>query len=106
MFSEDLDLMCEDCGNRDKCEECTNVPRKSNSDVQAVEPEKDKYGWHDLRKKPDDVPDTDRKVECRTMTMKGVVNPVFGYFSGDRWCCGMNANVIAWREIEPFEVEE
>lgn len=64
----------------------------------------EQYKWHDLRKNPDDLPNTDRKVECRTITNKGQVNPVFGYYAG-RWCCGMNSNVIAWREIEPFDVE-
>lgn len=35
MFSEDLDVMCEDCGNRDKCEECTKVSRKPQKDYWA-----------------------------------------------------------------------
>lgn len=67
--------------------------------------ESEKYRWHDLRNNPDDLPDSDRKVECRTMTKTGVVNPVFGYYA-DRWCCGINSNVIKWREIEPFEEVE
>lgn len=62
----------------------------------------EKYKWHDLRKNPEDLPDDSRKVECRTVTAKGLVNAVFGYYS-DRWCCGMNSNVIKWREIEPLE---
>lgn len=35
MFSEDLDVMCEDCGNRDKCEECTKVSSKPQKDYWA-----------------------------------------------------------------------
>lgn len=56
--------------------------------------------WH--RDKAD-IPPANVKVECRTKTAKGVINEVFGYHSGDRWCVGMNSNVIAWRFIEPFE---
>lgn len=58
------------------------------------------YRWHDPVADPNDVPDNCRKVECRTRTVKGIVNPVFGYYDGSRWCCGMNSNVILWREVE------
>lgn len=63
------------------------------------------YRWHDLRKNPDDLPLDEAKVICVTETKAGRRNYVFGYHSIEllRWCCGMNDNVIAWREIEPFD---
>lgn len=45
------------------------------------------------------VPDNDRRVLCLTMTKKGILNHVIGYYDHVRWCCGMNSNVIAWMEL-------
>ena len=67
--------------------------------------ESEKYRWHDLRKDPKDLPEDDRKVECITLTKSRKSNHVFGYFDR-RWVCGMCSNVIAWKEIEPFEENE
>ena len=44
------------------------------------------------------LPDSNRKVLCLTRTKKGVLNYVIGYWD-ERWCCGMNSNVIAWMEL-------
>lgn len=85
-----------------------------------------KYRWHDLRKNPDDLPDTTRKIVI-VIDILGVTFEENGYFlqqenkfklqsiwTGERnnWTYreydlkeGMK--VIAWKEIEPFEeVEE
>lgn len=50
------------------------------------------------------LPDGDTKVLCCTITSKGSKNIVLGYWSGDRWACGMNSNVIAWMPLpEAYE---
>ena len=50
------------------------------------------------------IPMNDRKVLCQTMTRKGVPGFVLGYFANERWCCGMNSNVVAWMELpDPWE---
>lgn len=55
----------------------------------------------------DELPLTDERVLCVTVTKKGVKNFVLGYYDGERWCCGMNSNVYAWMYLpQPPEVEE
>lgn len=50
------------------------------------------------------VPTTDERVLCQTVTKKGAVNMIIGYFADGRWCCGMNSNVVAWARLpEPYE---
>lgn len=52
------------------------------------------------------LPEDDKKVLCQTITKKGVTNFVIGYYA-DRWCCGMNSNVIAWQPLpEPYQEEQ
>ena len=49
------------------------------------------------------------RVLCQTQTKKGLLNYVIGYYDydHDRWCCGMNSNVIAWMPLpEPYEGTE
>ena len=53
----------------------------------------------------DRLPDTDRRVLCLTKTKKGLINYVIGYYADDRWCSGMNSNVVAWMEL-PAPPEE
>ena len=53
----------------------------------------------------DRLPDTDCRVLCLTKTKKGIINYVIGYYADDRWCCGMNSNVVAWMEL-PAPPEE
>ena len=54
------------------------------------------------------VPATEDKVLCQTITKKGVVNFVIGYYMEKyRWVCGMNSNVVAWMPLpEPYEEGE
>lgn len=54
------------------------------------------------------LPETEEKVLCWTRTQKGVNNMVVGYYSPElgRWCCGMNSNVIAWRQLPGEELLE
>lgn len=54
------------------------------------------------------LPETEEKVLCWTRTQKGVNNMVVGYYSPQlqRWCCGMNSNVIAWRGLPGDELLE
>ena len=47
----------------------------------------------------DRLPETEEKVLCCTFTKKGVANLVIGYYADDRWCCGMNSNVVAWQPL-------
>ena len=52
----------------------------------------------------DSVPETEDKVLCQTVTKKGAVNMVIGYYADGRWCCGMNSNVVAWQPLpKPWE---
>ena len=54
--------------------------------------------WYDSDK---ELPATDEKVLCVTATKKGVLNVIVGYYAKDRWCCGMNSNVIFWAPLTP-----
>ena len=49
----------------------------------------------------DTLPDSERQVLCITRTKRGTYNYVLGYYSPEleRWCCGMNSNVVAWMEL-------
>lgn len=58
--------------------------------------------WHNLLINQSDVPKTDGKVMCCTVTKTGAKNYVLGCYA-ERWVCGMNGNVIAWKELEEFE---
>ena len=52
----------------------------------------------------DRLPTTDRRVLCQTLTKKGNINFVLGYYFLGGWVCGMNSNVVAWMELpEPWE---
>ena len=76
----------------------------------------EKYRWHDLRKNPNDLPSNDRNVYL-ALDMKEYVTYICGdysenpikddmqrdWFSQDGY---LMKNVIAWKEIEPFEVTE
>ena len=50
-----------------------------------------------------DLPKTSDYVLCCTITQKGVKSIVRGYYDPalERWCCGMNSNVIAWMNMPP-----
>lgn len=54
------------------------------------------------------MPATEDKVLCQTITKKGVVNFVIGYYTEEYgWACGMNSNVVAWMPLpEPYEEVE
>ena len=54
----------------------------------------------------DRLPDSDHRVLCLTKTKKGIINYVIGYYADDRWCCGMNSNVVAWMELPAPPEEE
>ena len=73
----------------------------------------DKYRWHDLRKNPDDLPCKDglyaitiQYDEESSETGFGQYENMYGYTSG--WSATMPSygKIIAWKEIEPFEVIE
>ena len=54
--------------------------------------------WHDLRKNPNDLPDTDRFVHVQTMSDTGKAYYDDGWYSG-----GINGIVIAWCEEPQFK---
>lgn len=49
----------------------------------------------------DRCPENEDYVLCCTQTKRGSKNLVLGYYSPQlqRWCCGMNSNVIAWMKL-------
>lgn len=70
-----------------------------------------KYRWHDLRKDPNDLPELYIRKE---LWFGGNLYSV-GDFCGDYWNADLYRGqsdkeyripVIAWREIEPYEVRE
>lgn len=74
----------------------------------------DKYRWHDLRKNPDDLPQLLQEVLVCTKDSYGNIEysigckvdqvPREGHIVVNGWSClGIP---IAWKYIEPFEVEE
>lgn len=102
--------------------------------INAIE-KMDKYGWHDLRKDPNNLPDKDGIFSvivdvCFSNGVGGYIEysgvycyesmkPVFytrkdgkrvckyrGAKSGKWYSMGLEVDVIAWKYKEPFEVEE
>lgn len=72
-----------------------------------------KYGWHDLRKNPDDLPENDGwYIVYKELYYGGN----YKHYKFVRTCkynhttksfdCGSCLVVKAWRKIEPFEEEE
>lgn len=57
------------------------------------------------RKADEELPDRYIKVLCCTVTKKGYTNRIIGYWD-DRWCCGMNSNVVAWMPLPRYEEGE
>ena len=73
----------------------------------------DKYRWHDLRKDPKDLPNKDGMyLVCITYPAEekavGVAfyGIMYGYKSEWNTLMPNYGNVIAWKEIEPFEEDE
>lgn len=52
------------------------------------------------------LPEPDVRVLCLTQTKAGRTNYVIGYHDGQRWCCGMNSNVIYWQWLPEAPKEE
>lgn len=51
-------------------------------------------------------PGDDRYVLVCTATKKGQKNIKIGYWNGERWCVGMNDNVIAWMDLPDLPEDE
>lgn len=66
-----------------------------------------KYAWHDLRKNPDDLPDTPRLVLTK-IDFEYWEYEISRYMQFEYTGMWMNqkAQPIAWREIEPFGGEK
>lgn len=82
-----------------------------NKSIEALK-KADKYGWHDLRKNSDDLPNDfhtvlicingfEGKAVGVSMAMHNSIMKVWGTESAKY----KDYEVIAWREIEPFEVK-
>lgn len=74
---------------------------------------RDKYKWHDLRKNPDDLP----KENCKQyICFEEYWNPneeqfetgfvIYWFVNGRFSTIGLMVEVIAWKEIEPYEEAE
>lgn len=71
----------------------------------------EKYRWHDLRKNPDDLPNCNSQCLC----YEHYWNPneeccecgyvLYWFINGRFSTIGQKVDVIAWREIEPFDEE-
>ena len=59
-------------------------------------PSADRPKWIPCSKR---LPENGEKVLCQTITKKGQINMVIGFYDFERWCCGMNSNVIAWMPL-------
>ena len=87
---------CRDCGAGD--------PLKF---AKAIVDHHDKYGWRDLRKYPNDLPKT--KLRCLCKMDNGEYVMADYYPTANQWYTDIDdhyyygVDVIAWREIEPFE---
>lgn len=113
---------CENCKEYDQNEHCCHRWTKLIRDTvdEINENTNEKYRWHDLRKNPNDLPnDSFRhvlvKVVHRYSDSDGYYDYDMGFIHSDgiekRWGFKSSKNeeiykVIAWSEINPFEVEE
>lgn len=108
IISSNYCIGCEHCNPKD-CGECSG----SWSMLEALVNDADKYRWHDLRKNPEDLPPIGYRIlfctnDCSYWT---------GLYDGTDYRNDDHegyvtqfiyspSEVIAWREIEPFEKEE
>lgn len=84
--------------------------------IEALE-NADKYKWHDLRKNPDDLPKQDGYFLCKVESKNYFSYRTMLYmpcecksYDMNKWIDRnvyvFNNFIIAWQEIELFEVEE
>lgn len=74
----------------------------------------DKYRWRDLRKNPDDLPEMDVMVLAQDDDGDNFTAMLIDMWKEPVWqadCCYENKiiethNVVAWKEIEQFDVSE
>lgn len=85
------------------CSDCQII-----ADMHKLKKKADKYGWHDLRKNPEDMPNDDGLYWIHVVWESGKhaegecdYSVEDGYFD-TVW----NAHVIAWKKVDPFEVGE
>lgn len=82
------------------------------SDKQTNKQSVSKYRWHDLRKNPNDLPKTSgfSFFPCLILMEYSSIPKYaeYEFFEGYGWgFYGIDLkSIIAWREIEPLEVEE
>ena len=68
--------------------------------VCALEKEQ-KYRWHDLRKNPNDLPESNADMcLCAFNFLEGVKEPFYDTVEKFKVKAGV---ILAWKEIEPFE---
>lgn len=99
----------------DLCFECSMNPcyALKNGDecycMKQIRQHFDKYRWHDLRKNPNDLPALGKKVvgyfeNYGTWTIGIVHRHENGWRVEEFWLEGWE--LLAWKEVEPFEVSE
>ena len=94
---------CGGCGYTDECNDC--IVTATLMAIKALE-KLEKYKWHDLRKNPNDLPNVETRVEIVLDLIRSKVNNFGTLVKYGKWAVNgfiTPLDVIAWREIEPFE---
>lgn len=84
-----------------------NLYDKSFAVLQELVDKEEKYKWHDLRKKPKDLPkikNVDVLVKIKDNYSKKIYTTMLNYQNNCFYC--MYGKVIAWKYTEEFEDEE
>lgn len=107
-FGSNEYTLCYYCPNKSKPETCQEIFAK------AIIEQHERYGWHDLRKDPDDLPKTkgvyigcveNPRNHQRTtgeIALYDITATGFYIWKRKRGFV-QHQNVVAWREIEQFE---
>lgn len=103
------------CVNYDTCVDCPlrDAEICQESFAKAIVEHHERYRWHDLRKNPNDLPANFHTVVICLKGFEGkqagvnlAIHSTFTGLWGTENFSYKDYEVIAWREIEPFEPEE
>lgn len=88
------------------CSKADRDPREMLDELEALPSAERQRRWTSCDQQ---LPENEDPVLCCTQTKRGFKNIVIGYYSPqlERWCCGMNSNVMAWMQLpEPYQEGE